>query len=145
MDSSDAAPLRLFNFGEAHVAGVLTMTALADFCNKHRPATECRTPGPSQTGLVCTVQIGIRRSYSAATKIIRRFRHSSFELRHSSRVRGRKLGYALTPSTHRPGCQGVCPLLKRFRSLDRDSNRSNRPSVSEHNHVIHRHRRRVRA
>ena len=62
MDSSDAGPLRLFNFGEAHAAGVLAMTALADLYNKHAAGRRMQNPGPGQTGLVCTFQIGIRRS-----------------------------------------------------------------------------------
>ena len=147
MDSSDAGRLRLFNFGGAHAAGVLAMTALADFYNKHAAGRRnAEPPGPSQTGLVYAFQNG------DSALVQRRYRRSfgGFVIRHSSFVIRRgfeaeNLATRFTPSTRRPECQGVFPLPKRFRSLDRDSNWSNRPSVSEHNHVIHRHRRRARA
>ena len=89
MDSSDAGRLRLFNFGGAHAAGVLAMTALADFYNKHAAGRRnAEPPGPSQTGLVYAFQNGdsalvqrrYRRSFGGFV-----IRHSSFVIRLDSR------------------------------------------------------------
>ena len=120
------------------------MTALADFYNKHAAGRRMQNPGwakqasaPSRTGF------GAHKA--PLQKIIGGFviRHSSFVIRRG--FEAENFATRLTSSTHRPECRDVFPLPKPFRSLDRDSNRSNRPSVSEHNHVIHRHRRRARA
>jgi len=67
MDSSDAGPLRSFNFGGAHAAGVLAMTALAD-SYKTSDGRRMQNPGLGRTGLVCAFQNGIRRSWSDATE-----------------------------------------------------------------------------
>src|SRR4029077_15642093 len=82
MDSSDGGPLRLFNFGGAHPTAVLAMTALADFYNKHAAGRRMQNPGPGQTGLVCTLQIG------DSALIKRRYRRSfgGFVIRASSFV-----------------------------------------------------------
>src|SRR5439155_23610692 len=47
MDSSDARPLRLFNFGKAHAAGVLATVASRRgfFITNIRRAAECSTRG----------------------------------------------------------------------------------------------------
>jgi hypothetical protein len=90
MDSSDGGPLRLFNFGGAHAAGVLAMTALADFYNKHAAGRRMQNPGWAKQASVRFPERGFGARTAPLQKIIRRFRHSSFELRHSSRVRGPK-------------------------------------------------------
>ena len=152
MDSSDGDPLRLFNFGGAHAAAfrrsrVLAMTALADSYNKHAAGRRMQNPGWAKQASVrfperdsALIKRRYRRSSAVSSFVIR---HSSFVIRRGFEVEN--FAARLTPSTHRPECRDVFPLPKPFRSLDRDSNRSNRPSVSEHNHVIHRHRRRARA
>jgi hypothetical protein len=116
MDSSDAGRLRLFNFGGAHAAGVLAMTALADFYNKHAAGRRnAEPPGPSQTGLVYAFQNG------DSALVQRRYRRSfgGFVIRHSSFVirRGfeaRKLSYAVYAIHASPGMPRRFPSSKTF-------------------------------
>jgi hypothetical protein len=82
MDSSDAGPLRLFNFGETHVAGVLTMTALADFYNKHAAGHRMQNPGSEPN------RLSVHSQDRDSALIKRRYRRSfgGFVIRHSSFV-----------------------------------------------------------
>jgi hypothetical protein len=89
MDSSDGGPLRLFNFGGAHAAGVLAMTALADFYNKHAAGRRMQNPGWAKQASVRFPERGFGARTAPLQKII-----GGFVIRHSSRVRGRKLSYA---------------------------------------------------
>ena len=130
MDSSDAGPLRLFNFGGAHAAGVLAMTALADFYNKYAAGRECRARVWAKQASVHSPEWGFGTHKAPLQKIIGGFviRHSSFVIRRG--FEAENFATRLTSSTHRPECQDVFPLPKPFRSLDRDSNRV-QPAVGE--------------
>src|SRR6266850_7864369 len=114
MDSSDADPLRLFNFGGAHAAGVLAMTALADFYNKHAAGRRMQNPGSEPNRL--SVHSPDRDSALIKPRYRRSSAVSSFviHVRHSSRVRGRKLNYAAYPIHASAGMPRRFPPSKTF-------------------------------
>ncbi len=74
MDSSDGGPLRLFNFGGAHAAGMLAMTALADFYDKHAAGRRMQNPGWAKQASVrfperdsALIKRGYRRSSAVSS------------------------------------------------------------------------------
>ena len=162
MDSSDAGPPRLFNFGGAHAPRVpISAPRRNGFFhstkeNRRRGANdstrgacaprngdsaliERRYRRPFDHSAVSSFSIGASSFLRHSTPV----RLGPFELRHSWRVRGRKLRCAVTLPMHRLECQDDFHLPKRSPSLSRDNNRSNLRSTNERNRVIHRRRRRA--
>src|SRR6266480_4399047 len=99
MDSSDARPLRLFNFGGAHAAGVLAKAASRRgfFITKIRRAAECSTRGRVRSP---EWRFGGHRSpLQDGLSSILRSRHSDFVLLSSFVVRASSFMAGLTSKT----------------------------------------------
>src|SRR5439155_1665479 len=99
MDSSDARPLRLFNFGKAHAAGVLATVASRRgfFITNIRRAAECSTRGRVRSpewrfG-------GHRPSLQDGLSSILRSRHWDFVLLSSFVIRASSFMAGLTSKT----------------------------------------------
>src|SRR6266550_7206764 len=108
MDSSDARPLRLFNFGKAHAAGVLATVASRRgfFITNIRRAAECSTRGRVRSpewrfG-------GHRPPLQDGLSSILRSRHSDFVLLSCFVIRASSFMAGLTSKTVLSGLRHPC-------------------------------------